>query len=177
MPQIEPGDFIRLLSQFQPALYAYVLTLTANRADAEDIVQEASTVMWRKLAGFEPGTNFRAWAFRIAYFETLAHRKRLQRKPLLPLDDLTLERLAEESEDGLEHFEERALALKVCIGKLTGSDQRILRDFYHDERGLREIGATLGRSPGALKQVLLRIRRALKICIERQIAIPDTLPG
>lgn len=177
MHGIEPGEFIRMLSQLQSALYAYVLTLTANRADAEDIVQETSTVMWRKLGEYKQGTNFRAWAFRIAYFETLAHRKRLQRKPLLPLDDATLEKLATEAEAGLEHFEERGLALKTCMGRLTESDQRIVRDFYQHECGLREMGDRLGRTPGALKQVLLRIRRALRICIERQLTSPDSLPG
>jgi RNA polymerase sigma factor (sigma-70 family) len=83
MATLASADFIRLLSQMQPALYAYALTLCANRADAEDIVQEASAVMWKKLADFQPGTSFRSWAFSITYYEALAHRKRLSRKPAL----------------------------------------------------------------------------------------------
>ena len=177
MATLASADFIRLLSQMQPALDAYALTLCGNRADAEDIVQEASAVMWKKLADFQPGTSFRSWAFSITYFEALAHRKRLTRKPLLPLDDATLEVLAAEAEQGLEHFEERSRALKACFGKLTEGDQKIVSSFYHEQCGLREIGDAVGRSPGALKQVLLRIRRALRICIERQLAEPDILPG
>ena len=177
MTTLASADFIRLLSQMQPALYAYALTLCGNRADAEDIVQEASAVIWKKLADFQPGTSFRSWAFRITYFEALAHWKRMSRKPLLLLDEATLEVLAAEAEEGLEHFEERARALKSCLGKLTEGDQKIVSSFYHEQRGLREIGDAVGRSPGALKQVLLRIRRALRTCIERQLAEPEISPG
>ena len=40
--------FLRLFLQNRMRLYAYVLTLLANRADADDVLQEASLVMWDK---------------------------------------------------------------------------------------------------------------------------------
>ena len=41
------------------------LRLTANRDDAEDLVQDAAVQAFRAFASFTPGTNFRAWFLKI----------------------------------------------------------------------------------------------------------------
>ena len=62
-------------------LYAGALRMTRNPADAEDLVQETMLRAYRAFDSFEPGTNLKAWLFRImtnAYINT--YRKR-QREP------------------------------------------------------------------------------------------------
>ncbi len=44
-----------------PALRAFALSLTLNRAGADDLVQETVLKAWTKLDSFEEGTNLRAW--------------------------------------------------------------------------------------------------------------------
>jgi RNA polymerase sigma-70 factor, ECF subfamily len=64
------------------SLYAGALRMTRNPADAEDLVQETMLRGYRSFDRFEPGTNLKAWLFRImtnAYINT--YRKR-QREPL-----------------------------------------------------------------------------------------------
>jgi RNA polymerase sigma-70 factor (ECF subfamily) len=64
------------------SLYAGALRMTRNPADAEDLVQETMLRAYRSFDRFEPGTNLKAWLFRImtnAYINT--YRKR-QREPL-----------------------------------------------------------------------------------------------
>ena len=51
--------------QFAPQLYSAALRMTRNAADAEDLVQETYLRAYRSFAGFEEGTNLRAWLFRI----------------------------------------------------------------------------------------------------------------
>lgn len=80
-----PADTIRQISQHQAALLAYILTLYPDRSEAHDILQETNVVLWQKVGEFQVGTNFKAWAFRIAYLQTLAHLKRIKRGPLLEL--------------------------------------------------------------------------------------------
>ena len=53
-----------LIPQLQPA-YRYALRLTGNVVDAEDLVQEAAFNAYRGFKTFRPGTNFKAWLFRI----------------------------------------------------------------------------------------------------------------
>src|SRR5918996_4137458 len=64
------------------SLYSGALRMTRNPADAEDLVQETMLRAYRSFDRFEPGTNLKAWLFRImtnAYINT--YRKR-QREPL-----------------------------------------------------------------------------------------------
>ena len=48
-----------------PSLYNLAFWLSRNSADAEDLVQETILKSLRGFAGFEPGSNFKAWIFRI----------------------------------------------------------------------------------------------------------------
>src|SRR6202040_3274100 len=71
-PQPAKGKvFLRLFLENERRLYAYILTLLANHADADDVLQEASLVMWDKFDEQHPPDHFLAWACRIAYFKVL----------------------------------------------------------------------------------------------------------
>ena len=63
------------------SLYGGALRMTRNPADAEDLIQETMLRAYRSFDRFEPGTNLKAWLFRImtnAYINT--YRKK-QREP------------------------------------------------------------------------------------------------
>jgi RNA polymerase sigma-70 factor (ECF subfamily) len=162
-------EFVLLITRHQAAIYAYILTLHPNRVAAQDILQETNLVLCRKVAEFEPGTHFKAWAFRVAYWQTMAHLKRVQRAGLVALEPEVLELVALEAEEQLEDFEDRHIALKSCLQKLPAGDASILLAHYQRGESLAEISGRLGRTREALKQVLLRIRRTLRTCIERQL--------
>jgi RNA polymerase sigma-70 factor, ECF subfamily len=65
------------------SLYGAALRMTRNPADAEDLVQETMLRAYRAFDRFEPGTNLKAWLFRImtnAYINTYRKRQREPRK-------------------------------------------------------------------------------------------------
>jgi RNA polymerase sigma-70 factor (ECF subfamily) len=62
-------EFVQLLNGAHALLLRYVLSLLANRHDAEDVLQRASVVMWRRFATVEPGTDFVAWATTVAFMK------------------------------------------------------------------------------------------------------------
>ena len=74
-------EFQALLVEVLPTAYGYALRLTRNRADAEDLVQDAALRAFRAVATFEPGTNFKAWIFRILTRCFWANHRRRQRRP------------------------------------------------------------------------------------------------
>lgn len=83
------AEFELLLSPLLDRAYGVALHLTRDRADAQDLVQEAALLAFRGFAGFRPGTNFRAWFFKIltnAFYTS--HRKRRQEPDTVPLDDV-----------------------------------------------------------------------------------------
>ncbi|MEI7908884.1 MAG: sigma-70 family RNA polymerase sigma factor [Verrucomicrobiota bacterium] len=163
-------DFVVLITRHQAAIYAYILTIHPDRVAAQDILQETNLVLCRKVEDFEPGTSFKAWSFRVAYWQTMAHLKRVQRAGLVALEPEVLDLVALEAEEQLGDFEERHLALRSCLQKLPAGDASILLAHYQRGESIAEISGRLGRTRDALKQVLLRIRRTLRACIERQLA-------
>ena len=59
--------FARLVERYWDGLYRWLYHLTHDRHAAEDLAQEAFLKAFNGLHTFRPGTNFRAWLFRIAY--------------------------------------------------------------------------------------------------------------
>src|SRR6516225_7772659 len=86
--------FLRLFLQNERRVYAYILTLLPHRADADDVLQDASLVMWDKFDARHPPDDFAAWGCRIAYFKILDFCKKRQRSRVL-FSQAMLERLAE----------------------------------------------------------------------------------
>jgi RNA polymerase sigma-70 factor (ECF subfamily) len=58
-------DFESLALPHLDSLYRTALRMTRRPEEAEDLVQEAMMKAFRSFATFQPGTNFRAWLFRI----------------------------------------------------------------------------------------------------------------
>ncbi len=160
--------FIRLLSEHERGLYLYVMTMTPLASDADDILQEAKVVMWRHFGDFKQGTNFGAWARKVAFFQVLAYRKRKQRDRLC-FSDKFVDLVAEEMEDQEEHLESRYKTLASCVAKLDPEHQRIVSLRYEGGESIESIAEAVGRTSGAVYRVLSRIRRALHSCVSAQM--------
>lgn len=66
------------------ALYGAALKLTRSPADAEDLVQETMLKAFRAVAQFEPGTNCKAWLFRILHNTFInKYRRRVKEREIL----------------------------------------------------------------------------------------------
>lgn len=75
--------------QYAPQLYSAALRMTRNPSDAEDLVQETFLKGYRSYAGFEDGTNLRAWLFRILTNTFINTYRAKQRRPQeTDLDDV-----------------------------------------------------------------------------------------
>jgi RNA polymerase sigma-70 factor, ECF subfamily len=79
--------FETLLSAVVDAAYGYAFRLAHNRSDAEDLVQEAAFLAFRGFGSFEPGSNFKAWFFKILTNCYRSKYRRDRRRPTVDLDD------------------------------------------------------------------------------------------
>jgi RNA polymerase sigma-70 factor, ECF subfamily len=71
------------------SLYRTALRMTGNPADAEDLVQETYLRAFRSINQFKPGTNLRAWLFKIQTNSFInEYRKRVRRPRNTSLDDV-----------------------------------------------------------------------------------------
>jgi RNA polymerase sigma-70 factor, ECF subfamily len=82
-----PSVFEDLALPLLPALYNVAYWLTRNASDAEDLVQETFLKSLRGFAGFEAGSNFRAWIFRILRNTYLTSRSGLAAQRTVALEE------------------------------------------------------------------------------------------
>lgn len=157
------------LTACQNRVYSYILSLVADRDYAEDLLQQTNLVLWRKADQFEPGTSFASWAFRIAYFEVLAHREKFGRDRHVFTEEM-LDVISEEAKGIDLGTDARLRALAACIQKLPPRHADIVRLRYADGRSVKEIAARLERSVSSIKSVAHRIRKSLLECIQERVA-------
>ncbi|MBI9017508.1 MAG: RNA polymerase subunit sigma-70, partial [Phycisphaerae bacterium] len=58
---------MRLFLDHQKKIYSFILMMSPNWCDADELMQETSAVMWQRFDTFEVGTNFVAWGIKIAH--------------------------------------------------------------------------------------------------------------
>ena len=163
--------FLRLFLQNERRLYAYILTLLPHRADADDILQEASLVMWDKFDETNPPTDFAAWGCRIAYFKVLDFVKKSQRCRVR-FSQAMLERVAETAleQAATLQLDERRVALASCVEKLSPRDRDLLTLRFADGATTQSTAVQVGRSVEAVYKALSKIRHALFECVTRALA-------
>ena len=162
-------QFAEELTLVQRRLYLYILTLVHRADDAEEILQETNRVIWEKMDAFQPGSDFTAWACRIAQYEVLTHRKRTARLGQR-FADAVLEQLADEALEVMQQVDHRRGALQECLQKLREGDRELIACRYMAEQSTADVARRLGRSVKSIYQSLSRIRSALLTCIERTLA-------
>ena len=163
--------FLRLFLQNERRLYAYILTLLANRADADDVLQEASLVMWDKFDGRQPPDDFAAWGCRIAYFKVLDFYKRTHRTRVR-FSQVALERIAETAVEQAAalQLDDRRTALSGCVEKLRPTDRDLLTCRFADGATTQSAAEQVGRSVEAVYKALAKIRQTLFDCVQRTLA-------
>ena len=138
--------------------------MRGNPAEAEDLVQDAVLRAFEAFPRFQPGTNLRAWLFRIlrnTYVDLL--RKRGHRGEVIDLEDV-----APEANPALEEFRaqaarERARAdLETALANLPAELKLAL--LLVDGEGMRydEVAEVMGCPVGTLRSRLHRGRRLLR---------------
>jgi RNA polymerase sigma-70 factor (ECF subfamily) len=134
----------------------------------DDVLQDVNAVLWEKADEFQPGTDFWAWASQIARYKVLNQLRSYGRERLV-FDLATVERLADLAEHRLKKLDARREALEECLLKLPPPQRQLIELRYVDGHAIARIAETVGRSAGAIRQTLYRIRAALLECIQRQL--------
>jgi len=162
----ESDGFVRLMTEHQGRLFGYIFSLLGDPDAANDVLQEANVVLWRDSKEFRAGSNFKAWAFRIAHFQVMAWRQRQIRDRLVFEDDM-LETLSFAARDADDTFDARQQLLNGCLEKLTPPHREMVRRRYAEGTPLQSIAAERGMTANAVMQALFRIRQSLMHCVAR----------
>ena len=126
----------------------------------------------QKRENYTLGSDFRAWAFRVARYQVMAYRKR-QRRDRLTFNDALILQIAAEAGVRAENIGQRRHALAECVGKLTDEEREMLKLRYAESMSGQQISDATGRSTDAVYQTLHRLRESLLECIRRVLARED----
>lgn len=161
------GDFVSLYAQYQGQLFRYVAALVPHLQDAEDVLGGVAVALWENFNDFESGTNFLAWARRIAYLRVLEYYRERNRRLVLP--QRLLEKLTSELEPRDAAADLRLAYLARCKEELSPQDRQLVDERYADNQKVRDLAQRLGQSENAISKSLGRVRRFLLACIERKM--------
>lgn len=157
-------EFVRLFAQNSRQIYAYICSLVPLLVEVDDIYQDTSIVLWQNFDRYEPGTNFGAWATRVAYFQVMAHRKR-KKSSKLQFSNEFIEAVSFDATEGLAHREKERRLLQGCLGKLRPKDSQLICHRYELGQSIKKLAAQIGRPVGGVYKSLARIEAALLDCV------------
>lgn len=150
----DPIAFESLYTRHVDAIYAYALQRVRDAMAAEDVVSETFYRALENLDRYEwRGVPFSAWLYRIASNVIAARYRREPPVPLEAADEMHDEAVGPEQSllDG-----ERQRALMAAVDLLPAEQQQaVILRYGHDLRN-KEIAYIMGRSEGAVKQLLHR---------------------
>jgi RNA polymerase sigma-70 factor (ECF subfamily) len=160
--RVPAANFADLAVPLFDQLYNFAHWLTQNRHEAEDLVQETYAKALRGFSGFAPGTNFRAWMFRILRNSFLTSRTGL--KAMVPLEEDGYETLPSQDlspEDVLLDQANRS-TVREALDELSVQYREILLLCDVEEMSYEEIAQVLTIPPGTVMSRLHRARKALR---------------
>ena len=174
-----------LVSATSGPIYRLCASFAPSTAQAEELTQEVYLKLWESLDRYRPGSNFMAWAWRVARNLLIdSHRRCRREREAAWLDPDVLDRIPS-SDDPQAHTEHRQRLRMIALGLQQIAEELaqliILRDFA----GLsyQEMADALQLPLGTVKSRLNRARIELATAVRRRLVLraveeqPDTIGG
>lgn len=163
-------QFLRLYLRHEEGLRAFARVMLPTWEAVDEVLQESSVVMWKKLGQLESADGFLPWAKVIVRFESLRFRRRFSRDRAV-FSDALLDLLAAEAAEAPESmFEQDQAALNECLARLSPPHRELVLAPYAGDGRVAMLAQQSGRSANSLYKMLGRLRERLLSCVEARLA-------
>lgn len=165
---VSQSQFLSLFLREELVLRCFLLAATGDPHEAEDLLQSVARVLWEKFDRYDQTRPFRPWALGVARTEVLKWKQGKARSPVLLSDD-AVSCLADTAVERAERLSAVGELLRTCLAKLKDAARRAVDLKYGGGLTIREIAVRIGKSVAAVEMILVRARRFLRTCVERQM--------
>lgn len=154
-------------------LYNFACWLTQDRTEAEDLVQETYVKALRGFGSYRPGTNFRAWIFRILRNSFLTSRTGLRATRMDSLDEQEsdVQPTTSETPETLFVSQLESEAIQKALDQLPVHHREVILLCDMEEMGYQEIADLLAIPIGTVMSRLSRARRAMRKLLEGTLRV------
>lgn len=153
----DKGAFAELFRFFAPRLKSFLLRLGSDSAAAEEAMQEAMVLIWRKAALYDPAkAGASTWVFTIARNVRIDRIRRERRPQLDPNDPALVPDPIDEPDASLTRSQSRE-NIREAMSRLSEPERQVLQLSFFEDLSHSEIAKTLGVPLGTVKS---RIRLA-----------------
>jgi RNA polymerase sigma-70 factor, ECF subfamily len=159
------AGFEELAMPLFDSLYNFASWLVRDKSNAEDLVQETYLKALRGFASFQPGTNFRAWIFRILKNTFLSSRPTPGRRVTVEIDSADAEPVLPASSSTPESLlieRSQENAVRNAIEQLPVIFREVLLLCDVENASYREISEILSIPIGTVMSRLARARKAVR---------------
>lgn len=151
-------------------LFAYIYTLVRSYTDAEDVLQQASLVLWKKFDEYQPDGSFFTWACGVARFEALMFLRSQRRYRVHFSEAFQLKVAAAMAAMRPETVDMRAQALDGCVQRLPESQRDLLCQCFGGAKTIAAVAKETGRSTHSIYSSLRHIRSKLLECVDQFVS-------
>ena len=154
-------------------LYNFACWLTHDRQEAEDLVQETYAKALKGFSSFQPGTNFRAWIYKILRNAFFTSRTGLKASATVPLEIENEEEpwpTDKETPESILLQRSDSQLVQQALDQLPVAYREILLLCEVEEMSYQEISAALAIPMGTVMSRLSRARKALRGGLQQQFA-------
>tara|TARA_R110002095_G_scaffold181477_3_gene158780 strand:+ start:3377 stop:3931 length:555 start_codon:yes stop_codon:yes gene_type:complete len=162
-------QFTKLLTAHRRQLYAFIYSLLADHADAEDVYQRCSMVLWGKFDQFDTSCDFLPWAMGIAFYE-VKNFMRVSSRDRHRFSEQLIEQLFDRMSSDKNDHSTQMLSLEKCLKSLRQKDLWVIQQVYWERRKCSAVAEEIGMKINALYDRVSRIRSQIKDCVRRRVA-------
>jgi RNA polymerase sigma-70 factor, ECF subfamily len=162
--QKEKAQFAALYDGYVQRVYRFMLSRTANVAEAEDLTSQTFLTAMEKLPSYRSDGHFMAWLLSIARNKQIDNFRKHQRRVVVELGENIVESHQDLADDIIQ--KERHYALKQILAGLPEKDHELLNLRLAAQMSFAEMGVYLNENGENVKKAYYRLLERLKTRME-----------
>lgn len=163
-----------LFARYQRKLFAYIFHLVGNKDEAEDILQNVFSKVYKNISDFDTSRKFSSWIYRIAHNEAINFLKRRNKRYIVSWEDMnnSKDKLDTASNDEMpeERWEHLEIVREVdkALKKLPEKYKQVLILRYFQEYSYEDIGHILKKPVNTIGTLINRAKGKLLEIVKQE---------